>query len=224
MRDNEFEPFQDEETEYINQNTSQKKGASTNTKPKKDTKTKGDKKDSKINTQRIVTSFGAILSLLSIFLFFACISYFLTWKADQDSVIGLGFTEYIFNNQVPAPDNWLGKLGAWFSHMLIFNGFGIPSIGFSFLGFLFGVRLLFKTSLLPLLQSTVITLSFILWGSLFLGFFNNYVNFAGGTFGYFINEWLILSIGSIPTFLFHLLLLYIKIILKIFQFQRSKRL
>jgi S-DNA-T family DNA segregation ATPase FtsK/SpoIIIE len=47
----------------------------------------------------------------------------------------------------------------------------------------------------------------MLWGSIFLGFFNAYVNFAGGNFGFFMNEWLCLTIGYVPTVLFDLILL-----------------
>ena len=28
----------------------------------------------------------------------------------------------------------------------------------------------------------------MIWGSLFLGYFSNYVNYLGGTFGFYLNE------------------------------------
>jgi S-DNA-T family DNA segregation ATPase FtsK/SpoIIIE len=211
MRDNEYIPFNEEETNYENPSPTRKKEPSAAPKAKKEPKVKKEKTNSFVTPARIVSTFGAFLALSSVFLFFACISYFLTWKADQDSVLGYSFSEYLFNNNIAAPDNWLGKLGAWFSHLLIFKGFGISTIGLCLIGFLAGVRLAFKIELLPLLKTTLITLSFMVWGSLFLGYFNQYLNFAGGTFGYFINEWLFLSIGGIPTFLFHLFLLYFTI-------------
>ena len=213
MRDNEYIPYEEEETQYDNTEPTRKKEKTATPKPKKEAKPKSEKSKSFVTPARVITSLGALLTVSSIFLFFGCISYFLTWKADQDSVLGHGFFEYIFNNQLPAPDNWLGKSGAWFSHNLIYNSFGVTSIGFSLIGFLLGVRLLFKVELLPILRTSIITLSFMVWGSIFLGYFHEYINFGGGTFGFFINEWLSLTIGSVPTFIFHLVLLYITITL-----------
>lgn len=210
MQDNEYIPYDEEVKQYENTGTSRKKEAPQ--KPKKEAK-KPTENAPVITSQRIVKSFGALLTLFSLFLFFACMSYFMTWKSDQDSVLGYSFIEYIFNNDIPAPENWLGKFGAWFSHLLLFGSFGIPSVALCFLGFILGIRFMFKTTLLPLGKTTLITLSFMVWGSLFLGYFNSYVNFAGGIFGFSINEWLSLSIGSIATFIFHLVLLYITITL-----------
>ena len=213
MRENQYVPYEEEETQYDNPGPASKKEKSTAAKPQKEAKPRSEKPKGFVTSKRVITSLGALLTLSSIFLFFACISYFLTWKADQDSVLGYGFFEYIFNNDVPAPDNWLGKFGAWCSHALIYNSFGISSIGLSLLGFLLGVRLLFKVELLPILRTTLITLSFMVWGSIFLGYFHEYINFGGGTFGFFINEWLSLTIGSIPTFILHVVLLYVTVTL-----------
>lgn len=210
MQDNEYIPYDEEVKQYENTGTSRKKEAPQ--KPKKEAK-KPAENTPVVTSQRIVKSFGALLTLFSLFLFFACMSYFMTWKSDQDSVLGHSFIEYIFNNDIPAPENWLGKFGAWFSHLLLFGSFGIPSVALCFLGFILGIRFMFKTTLLPLGKTTLITISFMVWGSLFLGYFNSYVNFAGGIFGFSINEWLSLSIGSIATFIFHLVLLYITITL-----------
>ena len=215
MRDNEYTPFEEDEDEvtYENPRPSRKKEPSTGAKTKKEPSPKKEKSAPFVTPARIVNSTGALLTIFSIFLFFACLSYFLTWKADQDSVVGYGFFEYIFNNALPAPDNWLGKLGAWFSHTLIYNSFGIPAIGLSLVGFLIGVKMLFKVELLPIKKTTLITLSFMVWGSIFLGYFAHYVNFGGGIFGYFVNEWLQLTIGSIPTLILHFVLLYVTVTL-----------
>ncbi|MFM7595337.1 MAG: DNA translocase FtsK 4TM domain-containing protein [Flavobacteriales bacterium] len=213
MRDNEYTPFEEEETQYDHPEPTRKKEKTSTPKPKKEAKPKSEKLKWFVTPARVITAIGALLTILSIFLFFGCVSYFLTWKADQDSVLGYGFFEYIFNNDLPAPDNWLGKLGAWFSHTLIYNSLGITSIGFSFIGFLIGVRMLFNVQLLPLLRTSMITLSFMVWGSIFLGYFHEYINYGGGIFGFFINEWLSLTIGSIPTFILHIVLLYITITL-----------
>lgn len=215
MRDNEFTPFEADEPEYVSSGPSQKKERDTPkekqkekpTKPKKESSDKENAALAFFKSRRFAVSVGLFICLFSVFVLFACFSYFLTWKADQDSVTGYSFFDYFFSNSITAPDNWLGKFGAWFSHQLIYNTFGIPSIGLCLIGFIVGFKWVSNWELLPLGKTTLITLSFMLWGSVFLGFFNTYVNFAGGNFGFFINEWLCLTIGSVPTVLFDLILL-----------------
>jgi S-DNA-T family DNA segregation ATPase FtsK/SpoIIIE len=216
MRDNEFIPFDPEEPEYESSGPAPKRTKTKEKtqetkekapKPPKETKPKENPRFAFFNSRRFIVSIGLFICLFSVFVFFACISYFLTWKGDQDSVTGHSFFSYFFSNSIPAPDNWLGKFGAWFSHLLLYNTFGIPSIGLCLIGFLIGFRWVSQWELLPLGKTTLITLSFMLWGSIFLGFFNTYLNFAGGAFGFFLNEWLCLTIGKFPTILFDLILL-----------------
>ena len=106
----------------------------------------------RINLPKIKIITGALLSLLSIYLFLACISYLFTWTKDQDQLLNRSFVAYIFNNELPAAANWLGKFGAWTSHLLIYRGFGLPSFGLIFLLFLGGFKILFGTALLPLIR------------------------------------------------------------------------
>jgi S-DNA-T family DNA segregation ATPase FtsK/SpoIIIE len=212
MRDNQFTPFEEDEPEYEtaggSNQKSQKKGGAAKTKTKKTASGERTSIIDFIKSKRFLSSIGALLTLFSLFLFFACISYFFTWKHDQDALTEIGFWEYISSYNIPKPNNWLGKLGAWFSHALIHNAFGIVALGFSLLLFLFGVKLSLGKALLPLGKTTLIVFVYTLWGSSFLGFFNPYLNFAGGTFGFAINHWLFFSIGQIPTFLLHLVTLY----------------
>ena len=217
MRDNEFIPFDPEEPEYESsgpapKRTKVREKTTQQTKEKaaktpKDPKPKEKNRLAFFTSRRFVVSVGLFFCLFSVFVFFGCISYFLTWKGDQDSVMGHSFFDFFFSNSIPAPDNWLGKFGAWFSHVLLYNTFGIPSIGFCLIGFLMGLRWVSQWELLPLGKTTLIVLSYMLWGSIFLGFFNAYLNFAGGAFGFFLNEWLCLTIGKFPTVLFDLILL-----------------
>jgi S-DNA-T family DNA segregation ATPase FtsK/SpoIIIE len=70
----------------------------------------------------------------------------------------------------------------------------------------------------------------MIWGSLFLGYFSNYVNYLGGTFGFYVNEWLITTIGNIGAIALLLVLFYIIITLlfnpnyaQLFSFLASKK-
>ena len=163
----------------------------------------------RINLPKIKIIVGALLSLLSIYLFLACISYLFTWTKDQDQLLNRSFVAYIFNNELPAAANWLGKFGAWTSHLLIYRGFGLPSFGLIFLLFLGGFKILFGTALLPLLRSTSITISYVLWGSICLGFFSPQMSYAGGAFGFYTNQWLQITFGGFGTLLMHIIAFFV---------------
>ena len=133
MGDNEYIP---KEKDKVKTENDLPKGKPVNT-DKKQTRTK-EKKESPLNIKKIRTILGSALVLLAVFLFVSYVSYFFTWKIDQDAILTTSFFDYIFNSAIPAPENWLGKFGAWMSHMLIFNSFGITSIGICLILFLLG--------------------------------------------------------------------------------------
>ncbi|MFN6014929.1 MAG: DNA translocase FtsK 4TM domain-containing protein, partial [Flavobacteriales bacterium] len=91
--------------------------------------------------------------------------------------------------------NWLGKFGAWSSHLLIYRWFGLSSFGFTVLLFISGVKILFNVTLFPIQKSYARVLLLAVWTSIFLGYFAGTVNYLGGSFGYYVNEWLALSLG-----------------------------
>ena len=69
---------------------------------------------------------GTVSLLISIFLFLAFISYFFTWKEDQDE---LSKASFLTNNETKVA-NLLGRLGAYLSDFFIYRGFGIASLLF----------------------------------------------------------------------------------------------
>jgi S-DNA-T family DNA segregation ATPase FtsK/SpoIIIE len=163
----------------------------------------------RFNLPKIKIIVGALLSLLSIYLFLACISYLFTWTKDQDQLLNRSFVAYIFNNELPAAANWLGKFGAWTSHLLIYRGFGLPSFGLIFLLFLSGFKILFGTALLPLARATSVTISYVLWGSICLGFFSPQMSYAGGAFGFYTNQWLQITFGGFGTLFMHVIAFFV---------------
>ena len=203
MGDNEYIPKEKDKAEKV--------GATDKTKDKQ--KSNGskpsEKKSSPRNYKKLKTISGSIILLTSIFIFISCISYLFTWKLDQDALLNVSFFDYIFNSNIPAPENWLGKFGAWTAHLFIFGTFGITSVGLCFILFLIGIKILFDVELLPIWRSTAITISYMTWGALTLGYFSNYVNFLGGTFGFYLSKWLITTIGHIGIIALILTLLYI---------------
>ena len=162
----------------------------------------------KIDKQKLKIVFGSLLTLLSIYLFLACISYFFTWTKDQDRLLNRSLIDFLFDtNQTPV-SNWLGKFGAWTSHFLIYRLFGISSISLCFLMFISGFKILFDINFVNIKKAYTIIITYLLWSSLFLGFFSITVNYLGGTFGFYLNEWLKLTIGSFGTMTLSLVLLY----------------
>ena len=163
--------------------------------------------------KRASTITGALLICLSFYCLLACVSYLFTWQVDQNRIIGKGFFTFIFESNIQQVANWNGKLGAWTSHTLIFNGFGVAAFVIPFLIFLYGLKLLANIQFLPIQKTTAKSIVWMVWFSIFLGYFANYINFVGGSFGYYINHWLRYNIGEIGTLVFILVLLYIVLVI-----------
>ena len=123
--------------------------------------------------------------------------------------LGKGFFEFLFDSNQQPVENWLGKFGAWSSHFLIYQLFGFTSIGICFLMFISGISVLFDYKLVNIKRAYVVVLSYLIWGSLFLGFFAENVNYLGGTFGFYLNQWLMLTVGGIGTFAFIIVTFYL---------------
>src|SRR5258708_30673251 len=114
-------------------------------KPDKDKKSKGPKSKSRFNFDfftdpRLLLALGIFLVIASLFLFTAFVSYLFTGKADQSMVKDLSFQGLLEPGK--EIDNWLGILGAWSAHKMIYNWFGISAFFIPPLLFLLGFRLM----------------------------------------------------------------------------------
>jgi S-DNA-T family DNA segregation ATPase FtsK/SpoIIIE len=208
MEDNEFTPKSTARTENPSASNTTKKESKT-TKPAKEKTAERWSFASKFDTKRFKVILGSGLSLLSIYLFLACLSYLFTWTADQDRILQRSFIDYIFDGTEAPVQNWLGKFGAWTSHLLIYRLFGVTSFVICFLMFVSGIRILFDYTIVPLGRAFTISIAYMIWGSVFLGFFSENLNYLGGTFGFYVNEWLILTLGSFGAFALSLVFLYV---------------
>jgi S-DNA-T family DNA segregation ATPase FtsK/SpoIIIE len=149
----------------------------------------------RFDRKKVKTAIGSILILLSFYLFLSCLSYLFTWTEDQDRVLNKGLFEFLFDGNEKPVSNWLGKFGAWTSHLLIFKWFGLASFGMTYLLFLSGAKIMFNVTITPIGRSYAVISILTVWFSIFLGFFAHKVNYLGGSFGFYINEWLALSLG-----------------------------
>ena len=168
---------------------------------------------SKIDKRKAKSISGSILLLFSIYLFIAFTSYLFTWKSDQNLILQTSFFDFMFGDTDVPVSNWLGKFGAWVSHIFIYKWFGVASFAFSFLFFITGTRLLLNIRLLPLRRTLGIGLVGIIWSSIFLGLFSANVNYLGGTFGFITNEWLTASFGGFGAFLLVLVILFVAVVI-----------
>lgn len=208
MAENEYKAKED--IESVNEpKQTEKKVKAPKTDSKKTLKNPVEGLSARFDKKKVKTTIGAFLILISFYLFLACLSYVFTWTQDQDRVIDKGLFEFLFDGNEEPVANWLGKFGAWSSHLFIFRWFGLSSFGFTFLMFISGVKILFNVTLVPIQKSYARTLTIIVWSSLFLGYFASAVNYLGGAFGYYLNDWLALSLGRFGALIFILVLGYL---------------
>lgn len=148
--------------------------------------------------------FGILLLLFSLVAFVSILSFWFTHAADQ---------EYVQPGSDTQPGNWCRGLGAYLAHFCCDATFGLFAIGIPFLTFLYGVRLTFEKTLLPLFRTTVTTVLTMVWLSMFLAFFFvkkgevDINSFPSGFFGNSITGLLVDSTGKIATFFILLALL-----------------
>ncbi len=143
---------------------------------------------------------GVLSILIALYLTVAFISYFYTWKIDQDKVIHFSWKVLLQTDLSVA--NWLGRLGALVSNAFFYWGFGLPSILVIFLLIKLGIALIRRRSLLPVFESIRFALVVMAFFSLSLEFFLRSSEFTwGGAFGEGACFWLTNFVGQAGLFL-----------------------
>ncbi len=117
---------------------------------------------------RVHLAFGVFLLVLSFFLFFSFFSYFFTMREDQSLFDVLGDQSVVESGR--EVENWFGVLGAWLSHQFIYKWFGIASFLITLPLVVFGVKLVWEKTLMPIKPMLKGTAFFIFWITLFLGY------------------------------------------------------
>lgn len=197
---------------------------------KQEKKEKKKKKESRIKlfSQRVAAFFkneklhkitGLLCFLFSGYLLIALTSFLFTWKTDQDKILNISWSEFLFNPDFKV-ENWLGKLGALTAHIFIHEWFGIASFIFIFLLFITGVRILFQISVVPLRKTFKYSVLALLWISTFLGHVISHSEllFFGGKFGFQMSHWLSSILGGIGTTLF---LVFVLLVFSVITFNLS---
>lgn len=139
---------------------------------------------------------GTVSLLISMFLFISFISYFFTWKEDQDK---LSLPSFLSNSDTKV-SNLLGRLGAYISDFFIFRGFGIASMLFCTFFFIVGVNLLVNRKVFSIWRNLKYVTIGLLLVSISLSFIFSYSAFPfGGRVGDMISSWLTNFLGTFGT-------------------------
>ena len=145
-------------------------------------------------TQKIL---GLLLILTAAYLAIAFASFVVTWKEDQDKV--LGPAAELFSNETKVR-NWLGKIGALVSHLFMFKLFGMSSFLLVPVFFMAGLKRIISKDFSFFRKFNYSVLFFLFWTSLSLGYvFSESLLFMGGGMGYVLNQKLQGVVGSIGT-------------------------
>ena len=170
----------------------------------KTTKKTQTKKSRKKKTTSIDERIPKILSILcllfSLYLMIAFISYFFTWKFDQDAVLNYSVS-LLFENGITV-QNWLGRLGAIISNAFFYWGFGLPSFGFIVVLIRLAHDLAKKRPIASFFSFTKDIVLIVAFCSIVLEFIFYQSSFSwGGAFGESTNIWLTNFVGRIGLFL-----------------------
>ncbi len=148
---------------------------------------------SKQNIQKYV---GIIILLFSLFLLISVISYFFTWKIDQDKV--LDFTWNIIFNKETQIANKMGTFGALSAHLLVYELFGVASVFVIAYLFALGFNITLNEKIFKLKRILILSILWICYLSTLLTFvFKSYAFPFGGGLGNFIYEWISALVGNV---------------------------
>ncbi len=154
-----------------------------------------------LQDERTIKIFGIFLLMTAFFMTVAFASNLFTWKDDQ-AIAGADSIWKLFSRSDVAVENWLGKIGAVAALQFQNQWFGICSFLFPFLLTLFGVKILWDVTLLPIGKTIKYSLFTTVWLSTFLGYIfhksPDLLMLAGG-YGFQMSQLLTGLVGFIGT-------------------------
>ncbi len=163
---------------------------------------------------------GLVLSIITIYIGLALISFFFTGGADQSKIENVPLSDLVINRG--AVENWTGVRGAFLADLLMNRWFGISSFLMLFFLGSVGAKLM-NLSRVSLLKRFLFSAAMLIWGSLFFAFFfiRGYEDtfiYLGGQHGYYLSEVMMNNIGIPGTVL---LLTGLFLIIAIFTSKRT---
>ena len=147
-----------------------------------------------VTNEKVHAITGLFLLVFTLFLFFSFLSFFSSHQAD-DSIFKPNLLETLNTDDIP--ENKLGIFGLYFSFLFIKQWFGIAAFGVLILSFIYGVRLMTKKTLLPIIKTTIVVLSVMIWFSMMFGFIFPEQSWLGGEMGGLLQEYFIAKLKPI---------------------------
>jgi S-DNA-T family DNA segregation ATPase FtsK/SpoIIIE len=153
-----------------------------------------------VKDERTYKITGVAFLLIGFFLLISFVSYLFTWQSDQSKIQRISGIKIFGVSDIKA-SNLFGILGAYVSHSLIYNGFGIASFLLFSVFFIAGINLLFGRKVFSLARNLRYTIVGLLVISVALALLNLEIlhsNFSwGGAVGELMCEWLMKWIGAL---------------------------
>lgn len=161
---------------------------------------------------------GLFLFVFGLYLLIAFISFLFSGHADH-SKLDLSWRELLANTDIKV-ENKAGKTGAYLSHVLINQGFGLASFALIFMLVVTAFQF-FKRPLFRYWRTMLLAFVSMIWLSLFMGLILMNVNsegflYLGGLNGYFLAVWLSSLVGYVGTFF---LLVFSLFLIMLFAFE-----
>jgi S-DNA-T family DNA segregation ATPase FtsK/SpoIIIE len=98
-------------------------------------------------------AFGLLFLIIGAFISLSIISYFFTWRADQDLLMRTGGVKpFILKGEDALVANWCGRLGAALSHMLVYRGAGLASLAIGLWAFSMGLHIVYGKRMAPAMR------------------------------------------------------------------------
>lgn len=163
---------------------------------------------------------GLIISIVTIYVGLALISFFFTGGADQSKIENIPLSDLVINRG--SVENWTGVRGAFLADLLMNRWFGVSSFLILFFLGSVGAKLM-NLSRVSLLKRFLFCAAMLIWGSLFFAFvfirgYEDSFIYLGGQHGYYLSEVMMNNIGIPGTIL---LLIGLFLIIAIFTSKRT---
>ena len=135
-----------------------------------------------ITSTAAIQGYGVVIMAFAILLALSIVSFYFHAHNNITYVLG--------DNHAVAPENIALSWGAYLAYFFVNQLFGVFSIGFAFLFFLYGFRMTFGKSPLPLFLTTIDVVLTMAWFSIFFGlfFYKGDNTFVSGLFGNYVAE------------------------------------
>ena len=166
-----------------------------------------------LSGRKMIVFYGIVLMLFSILLLLSIGSFYFNAHNNITYVVG---------DHVEPAQNIAKGVGASLAYFFIQFFFGVASIGFPFIIFIYSIRLIAQKSILPLGRTTFAVVMTMAWLSITLGLFayNSNNPFLAGYFGNFICQFLIEKTGMFFTVLIDIAL-FVLILIFCYDFNFS---